>query len=182
MKKPAKKKKTSKQKLEDILGVAAEELNTKDFPFQGNIPKNIIAITPEEITQELSSVKNKEVSIIIPENTEENDFEFARTTLYNLIQKASRVTDNILNLCEEMGHPRAYEVAGQLIKTTSEVTKDLISLRKTQSELKKNKLPGDDILPDMTENKNGDTYILSGTTSDILDAIRKSKEEKGNNK
>lgn len=186
LKKPVKKK-TNKKKLEEILDVAAEELievEQEDLPFKNNIPKNIIAITPEQITKEIETVRPQPEQVEIHESTEANDFEFTRNTLFKLLQKASIVTDGILNLCQEMEHPRTYEVAGQLIKTTSEVAKDFYALRKTQVDLKKAKVPGDDIPPDLgstNQVSGGDTYILTGTTTEILDAIRKTKEPKINN-
>ena len=62
------------------------------------------------------------------------DFETGRKNLYNLIDKGNEAIDGILDLAKEGEHPRAYEVAGQLIKTVSEVSQNLLDL---QDKLKK---------------------------------------------
>ena len=172
MKKPVKKKKTTKQKLDDILEIAAEELfdNEKDQePFEDKTK-----ITAKTLSQELELSKPKSIETFsIPENTEDADFEYARNELYRLLQKASMATDGILGVCNETEHPRSYEVAGQLIKITAEVTKELIALRKAKAELNKFKLPGDNLLSDIKSP--GTEFVL--TTSEMLNAIRKAKQE-----
>jgi hypothetical protein len=56
----------------------------------------------------------------------EDDAQHARETLRNLIDKGNEAIDGILHIAKNSDHPRAYEVAGQLIKTVSDTAKDLI--------------------------------------------------------
>ena len=89
----------------------------------------------EEVFEE-----KKEVAIvpsITPKNTDPDvDFETGRENLYKLLAKGNEAIDGILSLAKEGEHPRAYEVAGQLIKTVSEVSQDLLGLQEKMKKLK----------------------------------------------
>ena len=86
-------------------------------------------VTVEEVKKTLPTV---------PEDKDPDiDFETGRKNLYNLLDKGNEAIDGILELAKEGEHPRAYEVAGQLIKTVSEVSQNLLDL---QEKLKNYKL------------------------------------------
>ena len=89
----------------------------------------------EEVFEE-----KKEVAIIpsaVPKNTDPDvDFETGGENLYKLLAKGNEAIDGILSLAKEGEHPRAYEVAGQLIKTVSEVSQDLLGLQEKMKKLK----------------------------------------------
>ena len=92
-----------------------------------------LAEVDKTFENEVSRVSKTEV--LVPENKDPDiDFETGRKNLYNLIDKGNEAIDGILNLAKEGEHPRAYEVAGQLIKTVSEVSQNLLDL---QDKLKK---------------------------------------------
>ena len=88
------------------------------------------------IKSEIIEVEKKDLSQVI-QNEEQNinydiqkDYEYTRTNLYSLIQKGQEAINGILEIAEEGGSPRAYEVAGQLIKSVSDTTDKLIDLQK----------------------------------------------------
>ena len=56
----------------------------------------------------------------------EGDLEYSRENLYHLIERGRDALDGILDLANQSQSPRAYEVAGQLIKTVSDTNRDLI--------------------------------------------------------
>ncbi len=58
------------------------------------------------------------------------DYEYTRANLYSLIEKGQEAINGIMELAGEGGSPRAYEVAGQLIKNVGDVTDKLIDLQK----------------------------------------------------
>ena len=58
------------------------------------------------------------------------DYEIARQNFHMLIEKGNTAIEGILQLAREAENPRSYEVAGQLIKTVSDVTQDLMKLQK----------------------------------------------------
>ncbi|MBF83961.1 MAG: terminase [Acidobacteria bacterium] len=66
----------------------------------------------------------------------ENDYKYQRDNFYNLVEKGSTAIDGILELAREGEHPRAYEVAGQLIKNVAEVTEKLGDLQEKMRKLK----------------------------------------------
>ena len=88
-----------------------------------------------EEPNELEVIQKETKDLVVPEDKDPDiDFETGRKNLYNLIDKGNEAIDGILNLAKEGEHPRAYEVAGQLIKTVSEVSQNLLDL---QDKLKK---------------------------------------------
>ena len=65
----------------------------------------------------------------------EDDSEFARKNIRELIEKGNTAIDKILQVADASEHPRAYEVAAGFIKTISDLNKDLLQLQKTKKEL-----------------------------------------------
>ena len=59
-----------------------------------------------------------------------NDYEYTRGNLYSIIEKGQEAINGILELAQESEMPRAYEVAGQLIKSVSDATDKLMDLQK----------------------------------------------------
>ena len=60
----------------------------------------------------------------------DKDYEYTRGNLYSIIQKGQEAINGILELAQESEMPRAYEVAGQLIKSVSDATDKLMDLQK----------------------------------------------------
>ena len=121
----------------------------------------------EDITYENEVKTEPKKDLIVPEEKDpEIDFETGRKNLYNLIDKGNEAIDGILNLAKEGEHPRAYEVAGQLIKTVSEVSQNLLDL---QDKLKKVKeVPN-------TGPKNVTNALFVGSTTELQKMLKKSK-------
>ena len=91
---------------------------------------NAFNITPEV---EVESVEVKEpVGIQKPPTKDDitRDYEYTRGNLYSIIEKGQEAIDGILELAQESDMPRAYEVAGQLIKSVSDATDKLMDLQK----------------------------------------------------
>ena len=65
-----------------------------------------------------------------------DSFDTGREILYNMLKKGNDAIDGILALAKEGEHPRAYEVAGQLIKTVADVSKDLLEMQEKLKKLK----------------------------------------------
>ena len=60
----------------------------------------------------------------------EKDYVYSRANLYSLIEKGQEAINGIMEVAGEGGSPRAYEVAGQLIKSVADTTDKLIDLQK----------------------------------------------------
>ena len=86
-------------------------------------------------TQVFQTEENTE--LVIPQDKDpDTDFETGRENLYKLLDKGNDAIDGILALAKEGEHPRAYEVAGQLIKTVADVSKDLLELQEKLKKIK----------------------------------------------
>ena len=121
----------------------------------------------EDVTYENEVPKKPNTQLTVPEdNDPEIDFETGRKNLYNLLDKGNEAIDGILNLAKEGEHPRAYEVAGQLIKTVSEVSQNLLDL---QDKLKKVKeVPN-------TAPKNVTNALFVGSTTELQKMLKEKK-------
>ena len=64
------------------------------------------------------------------------DYKYQRENFYRLVEQGSTAIEGILELAKEGEHPRAYEVAGQLIKNVAEVTEKLGDLQEKMKKLK----------------------------------------------
>ena len=121
----------------------------------------------EDVTYENEVPKKPNTQLTVPEdNDPEIDFETGRKNLYNLLDKGNEAIDGILNLAKEGEHPRAYEVAGQLIKTVSEVSQNLLDL---QDKLKKVK-----DIPDKGP-KNVTNALFVGSTTELQKMLKEKK-------
>ena len=69
----------------------------------------------------------------------EKDYEYTRAQLYSLIEKGQEAVNGILELSQESDSPRAYEVAGQLIKNVADATDKLLDLQKKLKEVEEEK-------------------------------------------
>ena len=65
----------------------------------------------------------------------DQDYEYTRSNLYSLIEKGQESLNGIMELAGESASPRAYEVAGQLIKSVADTTDKLADLQKKVKEL-----------------------------------------------
>tara|TARA_B100000214_G_scaffold367895_1_gene338646 strand:- start:68 stop:463 length:396 start_codon:yes stop_codon:yes gene_type:complete len=115
-----------------------------------------------------SDIKEKTQVVKLPERSEniETDYRYARENLYGLVERGQDAIEGILQLSKETEHPRAYEVAGQLIKTVGETAEKLIDL---QQKLKK--------LED-EEQKVGTqhNHLYVGSTSELQKFLKKNKD------
>tara|TARA_R100001510_G_scaffold19535_1_gene17055 strand:- start:13 stop:420 length:408 start_codon:yes stop_codon:yes gene_type:complete len=120
-----------------------------------------------EEPNELEVIQKETKDLVVPlDKDPEIDFETGRKNLYNLIDKGNEAIDGILNLAKEGEHPRAYEVAGQLIKTVSEVSQNLLDL---QDKLKKVKE-----VPDKGP-KNVTNALFVGSTTELQKMLKEKK-------
>ena len=85
-----------------------------------------------DIAGEVVKEKKELTAAVVPIPTDkdpDSDFDYGRKNLYTLIEKGNTAIDGILSLAKEGEHPRAYEVAGQLIQTVSQVSQNLLDLQ-----------------------------------------------------
>ena len=82
--------------------------------------------------------KPKNVDIIKPKGDDiKKDYEYTRANLYSLIEKGQEAINGIMEVAEEGSSPRAYEVAGQLIKNVADTADKLMDLQKKLKDVNK---------------------------------------------
>ena len=87
------------------------------------------------IVKEASAIKKEIVDIKTSETDVRRDYEYTRGNLYSLIEKGQEAINGIMDLAQESEMPRAYEVAGQLIKNVADATDKLLELQKKLKEV-----------------------------------------------
>ena len=95
------------------------------------------------------------------------DYEISRAQLHNLVMKGQEAVDGILDVARASDHPRAYEVAGQLIKNVGDVADKLIDLQKKMKEL-------DDDQTKITNNTTNALFV--GSTAELQKMLKQQKE------
>jgi hypothetical protein len=106
----------------------------------------------------------------IPKSNEddiENDYKYQRENFYGLVERGQDAIEGILELAKEGEHPRAYEVAGNLIKQVAEVTEKLGDLQEKMRKLKE--------VPNSAP-KNVTNALFVGSTAE-LQKMLKGKED-----
>ena len=91
-------------------------------------------VVPEK-TKEIQKVEEAASSV----QDVKKDYEYTRGNLYSIIEKGQEALHGILELAQESEMPRAYEVAGQLIKNVADATDKLIDLQKKLKDIEEEK-------------------------------------------
>jgi hypothetical protein len=124
----------------------------------------------------IEDVKSVPQVIPAPEELDsevQEDIAFARSNIRNLIKQGNSAVSDILDVARASEHPRAYEVASNLIKTMAEMNKDLLDIQK-----KKIELTGEKPKTENQQTINVDKAVFVGSTTDL---IKKIKEQKNGN-
>jgi hypothetical protein len=100
----------------------------------------------------------------------DDDFDQARQTLRNLLNKGETALDGMMDVARQSDHPRAYEVTGQLIKTVAETAKDLLALQKVRRELQ----TPEDVKQQQIGTQNN--IVFAGSTTELIKALRNKSE------
>ena len=97
-------------------------------------------ITPEVCdTPEGGCATRKDQLTNVTKTDIEKDYDYTRGNLYSIIEKGQEAIDGILELAQDSEMPRAYEVAGQLIKSVSDATDKLMDLQKKLKDVEEEK-------------------------------------------
>jgi len=95
------------------------------------------------VSREVESIEEKVENIAASVSSDlKKDYEYTRGNLYSIIEKGQEALNGILELAQESEMPRAYEVAGQLIKNVSDATEKLIDLQKKLKDIDEEKVKG----------------------------------------
>jgi ABC-type transporter Mla subunit MlaD len=133
-----------------------------------NIESSIVEAEPVEIKKHPIPTEKTDIK---------KDYEYTRANLYSLIEKGQEAINGIMELAGESASPRAYEVAGQLIKSVADTTDKLADLQKKLKDL-------EDESTKQTTNNVTNNALFVGSTSDLSKLLKqgflnnnKSKDE-----
>ena len=96
----------------------------------------------------------------------DRDYEYTRGQLYSLIEKGQEAIDGIMEISQESGSARAYEVTGQIIKSVADATDKLLDLQKKVKDIKEPK----DKSPNNVTNA-----LFVGSTAELQKLLKKGK-------
>ena len=113
---------------------------TKKFDDLNNTFNVSSEIVPTEKTSPEKIVDAKIEKIASTVDDIKKDYDYTRGNLYSLIEKGQEAINGILELAQESEMPRAYEVAGQLIKNVADATDKLMDLQKKLKDIEEEKI------------------------------------------
>ena len=93
------------------------------------------------------------------------DYDYTRGNLYSLIEKGQEAINGIMEVAGETASPRAYEVAGQLIKSVADTTDKLMDLQKKVKEVEED--------ANKTTNNVTNNALFVGSTSELSKILKK---------
>ena len=102
---------------------------------------------------------------VIKPNDVNKDYDYTRGNLYSLIEKGQEAINGIMEVAGETASPRAYEVAGQLIKSVADTTDKLLDLQKKVKDVKEEN--------GSTTNNVTNNALFVGSTSDLSKILKK---------
>jgi len=125
---------------------------------------DVFNVEPTEIIPVETNVVKKEIeNPQSSSNDIKTDYDYARGNLYSLMQKSQEALNGALELAQETDSPRAYEVAGQLIKNTGEIAEKIMNLQKTLKDIEEDKTSA----PTTVNNA-----LFVGTTADLTKLLK----------
>ena len=129
--------------------------NYEDLDSALNIESSIVEVEKDIIPIDIVPTQPYDIK---------KDYEYTRANLYSLIEKGQEAINGIMELAGEGGSPRAYEVAGQLIKSVADTTDKLIDLQKKIKDVQENNTK---IANNVTNNA-----VFVGSTSELSKLLK----------
>ena len=127
-------------------------------------------VSSEIVSSETEQVKPVQKEVDAIKSDTRKDYEYTRGNLYSLIEKGQEAVNGILELAQETEQARAYEVAGQLIKSVADATDKLLDLQKKLKDVEEE------------SSSKGPTNVTNalfvGSTADLAKLLKQNKENK----
>lgn len=137
------------EKLNEVFNVQSETISTELAKIETDLEK-------------IEEVKKEQKTDV------EKDYEYARGNLYSLMEKSQEALNGILELAQESEMPRAYEVAGQLIKSTGEIADKILLVHKILKDVEEDKPKG----PTTVNNA-----LFVGSTAELAKLLKQQTED-----
>ena len=130
----------------------------------------------EETPKNEIKILNTEGSIVPSVNgsadNKDNDFQYARENLYDIIEKGRDAMEELLEIAKSEESPRAFEVFGQLLKNMTDTQQTLMELHQ-----KKQKLENDGDRQEVSRAQNVTNALFVGSTADLLKLVKKETKQ-----
>ena len=136
-------------------------------PF-AEVDKALGVFDPVETAIQQNNIVVSKKVIKSNEDDIDNDYKYQRENFYGLVERGQDAIDGILELAKEGEHPRAYEVAGNLIKQVAEVTEKLGDLQEKMRKLKE--------VPNSAP-KNVTNALFVGSTAELQKMLKGKSDE-----
>ena len=121
-----------------------------------NVETEIVSTKPEK--------PQKKERIVDVEADIKKDYEYSRGQLYDIIEKGQEALSGILDVANNTDHPRAFEVAGQLVKSVSDATEKLIALQQKMQDLEEG--------PKSKQKVTNNNALFVGSTAELSKLIK----------
>ena len=123
-----------------------------------NVEADIVSI------EEQPKPKKRTERIIDIDKDIKKDYDYSRGQLYDIIEKGQEALSGILDVANNTDHPRAYEVAGQLVKSVSDATEKLIALQQKMQDLEEG--------PKSKQKVTNNNALFVGSTAELSKLIK----------
>jgi hypothetical protein len=108
--------------------------------------------------------KKKPERVIDIDHDVKKDYDYTRGQLYDVIEKGQEALSGILDVANNTDHPRAYEVAGQLVKSVSDATEKLMALQQKMQDLEEG--------PKSKQKVTNNNALFVGSTAELSKLIK----------
>ena len=150
--------------LADALGIDHEPVESKEI-IHNKVGKEVVVYDVEPVGND----------------DQDEDYKLVRNTLRNLIEKGNDALEDISTIARQNESARGFEVVANLIKTVGETSKDLYNLQKMKRDLKDPDPATDPRKKNPEGHINVEQAVFVGSTAELLSAIKKNKEQDGQN-
>ena len=121
-------------------------------------------VETEIVSVEEYKPKKKPERIVDVEQDIKKDYEYSRGQLYDVIEKGQEALSGILDVANNTDHPRAFEVAGQLVKSVSDAAEKLIALQQKMQDLEEG--------PKKKQTVTNNNALFVGSTAELQKLIK----------
>ena len=127
---------------------------------------NVEVDNTSEMPNKLSKVTNEPPK---GETDVNDDYQYSRAQLYSLVEKGQEAIQGALEVAQNTDHPRAYEVAGNLIKNVADITDKLLDTQKKLKDIEEEKPKG----PSTVNNS-----VFVGSTAELQKILKQKMSDK----
>ena len=133
---------------------------------------DLVEDVSEKEVQVVDNIDSSVPIVVNEDDTKDNDFQYARENLYDIIEKGRDAMGELLEIAKAEESPRAFEVFGQLLKNMTDTQGTLMELHQ-----KKQKLENAGDRQEVTKAQNVTNALFVGSTADLLKLVKKETKE-----